>query len=85
MVLRFVCLFCWLKLTFGRTAFQKFLKSSDDNKQNFGKMLDKYFPIRQFVGKLYYYQSTATICAAQSFIKYVQKHAQRHGLLTMFC
>ena len=36
--------------------FIKFSKSSDDNIQNPGKMLDKYFPIRQFVAKLYYYQ-----------------------------
>ena len=52
----FFVFFYQLKLHFGSIAFQKFSKSSDDNRQNPGKMLDKCFPIRQSVGKLYYYQ-----------------------------
>ena len=55
------CFFVFLvfllaQIHFGSAAFQKFLKSSDNNIQNPGKMQHKYFPITQFVGKLYYYQ-----------------------------
>ena len=51
-----VFFFLLAQIHFGSTDFQKFSKSSYNNKQNPGKIQQKYFPIRQLVGKLYYYQ-----------------------------
>ena len=44
--------FLLAQIHFRSTAFQTFLKSSHNNIQNLEKMQHKYFPLRQFVGRL---------------------------------
>ena len=58
MLFRFLCFFASSNYILEVLLFIKFSKLSDDNMQNPGKMLDKYFSIRQFVATLYCYQWT---------------------------